>query len=92
MQFTVIFVQAFLYLINIIEILVFIRLILSWLPMFLNTKFGSVLVILTEPFLSPARRLFFKIRAFRDLPVDFSPLLVILVLEGIRNIILAYLR
>ena len=53
--------------------LLFIRAILSWFPgVRLPEALGAFLFNVTEAVLSPVRALMFKIRAFRDLPIDLS--------------------
>lgn len=72
-------------LINIIEILILIRIVLS----FLNIRGGEVITRfvydLTEPVLGPARALIAKIGINTGM-IDFSPIVAILILKMIQNI------
>lgn len=77
------------YLINIISTMIVIRAVLSWFPSALNTWVGSLLVMLTEPVIAPARKLLSKIEFMRSLPADFSPMVAFLALLVLQNIITA---
>lgn len=54
---------------------ILVRSLLSWFPKAQNNQFGRLLVQFTEPLLQPVRRLM-----PRSMMIDFSPMLVILVL------------
>ncbi len=71
--------------IYVIEILIFIRCVLSFLPF--NNGFTGWVYMATEPILSPFRRLTERFTA--GMPVDFSPILALLVLQFLQRIITA---
>ena len=69
------------FLISAIFVLIFVRIILSWIPNVRNALTQFVFDI-TEPILKP-----FRIVNPKNSPLDFSPIIVIILLEVIRNII-----
>jgi len=78
--------QALSLLLTVIEILIFIRVIVSWLPIGRDNPFIRTLYLLTEPILEPIRRLVEKSPIGANMMFDFSPLIVWLVIRVIRNI------
>lgn len=66
-------------------VLIFIRIILSWLP---NTKNALTQFVfdITEPILKPFRKFNPK-----GSPLDLSPVIVIILIEIIRNVVLRVL-
>ena len=67
----------------IIDILILIRVILSWIPM--NNNFTELIYNLTEPMLKPFKDFLNK---YINLPIDFSPLLFLLCLEAVERILI----
>lgn len=65
-----------------IFVLIFIRIILSWIPSAKNPLTQFVFDV-TEPILKPFRRFNPK-----GSPLDLSPIIVIILIEIIRNIVL----
>ena len=63
-------------------ILIMIRVFLSWIPM--NNNFTDLIYNLTDPILKPFKDFLDK---FIDLPIDFSPMLLILSLEALQKIL-----
>lgn len=79
---------------NIIYTLVLIDVFASWLP-FLYSKrvIAKILYMvhsLIEPFLSPIRKLMAK-TPLGGMPVDFSPIILLILLNVVRNIIFTIL-
>jgi len=66
---------------NILFWLVIIRAILSWIIPFVRIPFYSFFVVLTEPFLSPIRR----VLKMEYSPVDISPVILILLIIFVRK-------
>jgi YggT family protein len=66
---------------------IFVRSILSWFPGATESKVGSILFTLTEPVLSPIRKVFMKFEFARSSPIDFSPVVAILLLFLIQSFI-----
>lgn len=69
-----------------INIVLFIRIILSWLPVGRNA-FTTIVYNLTEPLLYPIREMLKKSPLGQGLMVDFSPIILVLILSIIENII-----
>lgn len=83
-----ILLQAFYTLINIIEMALIIRAILSWIPNLpRDNPFVKILNQVTEPILSPIRKLIEKSSFGSGSMIDFSPVIAFLILELIKNII-----
>lgn len=70
------------------EILLFIRAVLSWFPMANESKFGQITYNLTEPILIPFRKLVSASSVIRNSMIDISFIVAILVLEVIKNFII----
>ena len=69
----------------ILEILIFIRCILSFLPF--DNGFTRWVYAATEPILAPCRKLTGEMMS--SLPVDFSPVIVLLILQFLQRIMLS---
>jgi YggT family protein len=65
-----------------LEIIIILRVILSWADADPNNSFARIICTITDPFLKPFRR-FLPPRWFRGL--DLSPFFVILALEFIKG-------
>lgn len=79
---------------NIIYTLVLVDVFASWLP-FLYSKRGVAKILymihsLIEPLLSPIRKLMAKTR-IGAMPVDFSPIILLILLNVIRNLVVTIL-
>jgi len=75
---------------SLIEAYIFILIIgavLSWLPGIRENKVVALLNAVTAPVLDPVRRLLGGIPSLKKLPIDFSVIIVILLLEIIKGII-----
>ncbi len=72
---------------NILIYLLFARVILSWLPTARNNPLVRFIYEITEPLLSPFRRIMPR----TGMPVDFSPILAFFVLQIVRNFIIRML-
>lgn len=78
--------SSIIYLLEIIEILILVRIIFSFLNIGKTNKLTSLVYELTEPVLGPARSLIEKI-GVRTGMFDFSPILAVLFLRLISNFI-----
>ena len=65
-----------------IYILIMIRIFLFWVPT--ENNFTELIYNLTDPILKPFKNFLDK---FIDLPIDFSPMLLVLTLEAIQKIL-----
>ena len=66
-----------------VNILILIRVLLSWFPM--NNNFTELIYNLTEPVLKPFRDVLDK---YLNLPIDLSPLLFIVCIEAVERILI----
>lgn len=76
---------------NLLSILIVARSLMSWIPLRGGNKLTSFLVTMTEPVLAPIRHLLSKFAFAREMPVDFSPVIAIIVLY-IINMLLSLLQ
>jgi len=87
----IVVLQAILYLIHLMQLLLVIRAILSWVPLFTGAYPGAlnqVLATLTEPILSPVRNLLNRHSYFaQTLPIDLSFIIAYVILQVIASII-----
>ncbi|MCX7614770.1 MAG: YggT family protein [Clostridiales bacterium] len=74
---------------QLLEILLFVRAILSWIPNFSQGKVASFVYFTTEPILVPIRSMLMRVNALRNLPVDFSIVAAYLLIEMIRQLLIA---
>ncbi len=65
------------------ELLIFARCILSFLPIY--NQFTELVYKITEPFLAPCRKLLERFNY--NLPVDFSPIVLILILNVVQQLV-----
>lgn len=72
-----------------IEAVIFIDVILSWIPINQSNKFFDIIHMISEPVLAPFRSL--QNRFSPQLPIDFSPLIAIFLIEIVHNILLSVL-
>lgn len=65
------------------SLIVFAAVILSWLPLGVDNPFVRLIRAITEPVLAPVRRLLPSAGG-----LDFSPIVVLILLQVIRNVLL----
>lgn len=87
-QIIVFFIDA---LLNVLSMLILIRAILSFFARAGGAvyKIYNAIGIITEPILEPIRRLLYKIPALSGLPIDFSPIVALLLISLIRSLLSA---
>ena len=66
-----------------VDILILIRVLLSWFPM--NNNFTDLIYNITDPMLKPFKDFLDK---YINLPIDFSPLLFLLCLQAVERILM----
>lgn len=71
---------------KLINVFIFIRILLSWLPIGRNV-ITDLIYNLTEPLLAPIRELLKKSPLGQGLMVDFSPIILVLILSIIERIL-----
>lgn len=65
----------------VMELLIFARILLSWLPMGYNNPIGQFLHNMTEPILGPARRMLEKSPLGGGMMLDFSPIIALILMQ-----------
>jgi YggT family protein len=86
-QFFILFVEAFIQVLaQALTLAIFVRVLLSWVPMRLPWGLGEFVWSISEPILSPIRR---------ALPfmggIDFSPIIAIVAIQAVASILLRLL-
>ncbi|MDS1029605.1 YggT family protein [Bacillota bacterium LX-D] len=76
------------YAFEILSWLIIARVLLSWIPHDPSNKIIGYIYEITEPVLAPFRRLMPR----SAMPIDFSPLLAILVLQLLERMVLSFFR
>lgn len=75
-----------------IELVILVRVFLSWLPVPKDHRLVNLLYQVTEPILAPIRSLIERSSFGRNMMFDFSPIVAFLLIGLIRNIVLSLLR
>jgi YggT family protein len=75
--------SAIIFLLRIVGWLILIRVILSWLRLESGGVFVQFIYQVTEPILAPVRRLLLKSSIGKNLYLDFSPIVVWLIIDFI---------
>lgn len=73
-----------------LQLVLFLRALSSWFPQVRDSKLGAMLYALTEPMVAPVRNQLHKISALRQMPIDFSVLLVFLILTFLQRLVMFY--
>lgn len=81
-------VYLLLTLISIYEAILVVRAICSWVPYFQESRVYEFAFKLTEPVLYPIRSFLFRFEFFKRFPIDFSMLILFLLLGGFSRLIL----
>lgn len=77
------------YFVNFLDLMIFVRCLLSWLPMGTN-PISSFIYTVTEPILKPIRDMIYRSPlGGPGMMLDFSPIIAMLLLSGIYNLILS---
>lgn len=69
------------YILRFFQIMLFVRAIVSWFPIDRGSKFIEFLTFFTEPLLLPVRQFLHRFQGLRQLPIDFSTIIVYFILE-----------
>ena len=64
-----------------LEVFLFIRVIMSWMPGSDDNAFGNFIYAVTEPLVGTVRNLLNRIRILRESPLDFSVLISYMILN-----------
>ncbi|HHW66822.1 YggT family protein [Defluviitalea raffinosedens] len=74
---------------NLLDMLIFIRVLLSWFPFSHGNPIVALIYQLTEPILGPVRSLIQRsVLGGRGMMIDFSPIIALLLLEFAKNILI----
>ncbi|MCL2873517.1 MAG: YggT family protein [Defluviitaleaceae bacterium] len=75
----------------ILHVLIFVRVILSWVRIGRNSPFGAIVFALTEPILSPIRHALSKSPlGGPGMMLDFSPIIALLLLQAAQMVVLSF--
>lgn len=77
--------------IRLINFLVLIRIILSWIPMGGQNAFSIIIYNLTEPLLYPIRKMVENSPLGGGMMLDFSPMILVLILGFIQSVVASIL-
>jgi len=80
-EFAYVIINLAVLLIGALQVAMFVRAIMSWIPGLDDNKFGDFLYALTEPVIAPVRALLSRFRFFNELPIDMSFLIAYLLLS-----------
>jgi YggT family protein len=80
------------FVVGFIQVLIFVYVILSWIPQARNSKWGNILSMFVEPIFSPVRKLLSRIESIKMLPIDLSPIVAWFLLSILQGIIQMMLR
>ena len=71
-------------LLDVISFIIVIQCVLSWIPSIRMSKIYEALSIITDPIGEPIRQVQYR---YVSLPIDFSPLIAILLIQLIQRLI-----
>ena len=74
---------------RIIELAIFVECIASWIPQLRYNQLMDIVHSITNPILEPCRRL--QNRFLGDMPIDFSPILALFILDFVRGALIRLL-
>ena len=72
---------------TILQFLMMLRAIMSWLPMDEDSKFANFIYMVTEPVIVPVRMLLDKLEWTHELPIDISFLAAFMLLSIIQMLL-----
>ena len=72
-----------------LEILIFVRIILSWLPMAYNSAIGRFLYTMTEPILGPVRDMVNRSPLGGGYGLDFSPIFALILMRLVQTLLIS---
>lgn len=83
--------KSFEILMKFIDFIILIRVLLSWIPLDRDNPIVKLVYGLSEPLLYPIRQLIRKSPLGNGMMIDFSPIILILILQVIQNILFSIL-
>jgi len=81
------FITVLLTIVRVYEMLLLMRILLSWVPLQTSNKYVDLLIRVTDPVLLPAREIYMRImnRLNFQMPIDLSPILVFLLINFLER-------
>lgn len=79
--------SAVLWVLEFIKIVIFVRIIISWLPISKDNRFMRFLYDITEPFLAPIRGIIERSAIGKNMMVDFSPIVAYMIIWLVESVI-----
>lgn len=76
---------------SILWLLLFLQAILSWIESLRDHPIYEFIQRLTEPFVAPMRALLHKLEFFRNLPLDLSHLLTMLIVMLLQSVVATFI-
>ncbi|MCX7923241.1 MAG: YggT family protein [Clostridia bacterium] len=73
-------------LLTVLEWAIFLRVIISWLPIPRDNQFIRILYQFTEPILGPIRSIINRSSLGRGMMIDFSPIIAFLLIGVLQNV------
>lgn len=80
--------QALLWILKIAQWAIFVRVIISWLPIPKNSPIITALYYITEPILAPIRSMLSKSAMGQNMMFDLSPIIAFLLIGILQNVII----
>jgi YggT family protein len=79
-------------LLRVYEMLLLIRILLSWIPVDPSHQYIELLIRVTDPVLGPARELWMRLmdRLNFQIPIDLSPIFIFLALQFLERTLLSF--
>ncbi|SHJ57315.1 YggT family protein [Tepidibacter formicigenes] len=84
-----IIIKALGYFVEFLELMILIRVIMSWVPNARYSRFYDIVYSLTEPILGPVRDLMF--RYLNTGPIDFSPIIAYFLIKIVYQVLVRIL-
>lgn len=88
MNIELLLTQALGYFFYLLEILIFVRIILSWLPLGYNSAIGRFLYNMTEPILGPVRNMVDRSPIGGGMGLDFSPIFALILMRIVQGLLI----
>lgn len=82
--------MALVWLLELVELAIFVRVIISWLPVPKDGQFMRILYTITEPILAPIRGMVERSSIGKNMMMDFSPIIAFLLIGLVKNILARY--
>ncbi|KYH35662.1 YGGT family protein [Clostridium tepidiprofundi DSM 19306] len=81
-----IFARMIYFVLGLLEILILIEVVLSWIMIGNENKYTMMIHRMTEPFLEPGRRI--QESLFPNLMIDFSPFVAIVIITFLKRLLI----